>query len=270
MERNDEFYTQLSDIENELKHYSFRGKAVYCNCDDPSFSNFWKYFHDNFERLGLRKLTATYFDRREVVYKSEYDGSEVKRTRMMGSGDFRSPECIAILKEADVVVTNPPFSLFRAFFDVLRDNGKDFLIVGALHMVGYKKVAPAIVRGEVKLGVTYRNFLFEVPQSYQLRGVSAFERDGKKYASLSNACWYTNLEHDVHPQPLPLTAKYDPERHPSYENLPAIEVARTKEIPCDYDGLMGVPFSFLTKYDPEQFEVVDIIGSSNVVSPHRL
>ena len=214
--KNDEFYTQHADIENELRHYDLRCKRVYCNCDDPSFSNFWKYFHDNFERLGIKHLTATYYSRSEIVYKWEYDGFEDKKTRLMGSGDFRSPECVEILKNSDVVVTNPPFSLFKEFFGVLWENGVDFLVLGALHMVGYRGMRTHLEDREVRLGVNCGSMTFEVPSHY----IAEVGEDGKKRAALANACWFTTLENDHKIAPLTLTRKYDPELYIPYINYP--------------------------------------------------
>ena len=268
--KNDEFYTQLTDIEKECKHYRdfFRGKVVYCNCDDARESNFFKYFTLYFETLGLKKLITTGFkaDGHGVIltYDGDKNGNhivddeEIVVTEMQGNGDFRSEECIAILKEADVVVTNPPFSLFREYVAQLMEYNKKFLIIGGMNAITYKEIFPLIKENKLWLGYNQsghgNTMYFEVPSDY--KNEHNLIVDGKVVAQVT-AKWFTNIDHNKRHEPLDLYKKYSAEEYPKYDNYDAIECGKTADIPMDYDGLIGVPISFLDKYCPEQFEIVD-------------
>lgn len=271
--KQDEFYTQLSDIEKEMVHYKdfFRGKVVYCNCDDARESNFFKYFSLNFEHLGLKKLISTGYkaDGRGVVlvYEGDKNGNrrvddeEVKVTYLNGNGDFRSEECIAYLKEADVVVTNPPFSLFREYVKQLMDYGKKFIIIGNQNAVTYKEIFPYIKNNELWMGVSMNgsNRWFTAPDSYEVKENAAGYKvvNGKKMFFVNGVTWFTNIENKRRNEEIDLYKKYNEKDYPKYDNYDAIEVSKVCEIPMDYDGVMGVPISFLYKYNPNQFEIVD-------------
>jgi hypothetical protein len=255
-QKNDEFYTLLTDIENELKHYKehFRNKVVYCNCDDPIESNFFKYFSLNFEHLGLKKLITTGYKEngKGVVYIYEGDKNgnripdleEIEVKELQGNGDFRSAECIEFLKESDIVVTNPPFSLFRDYVATLVEYGKQFLIIGNKNAITYKEIFPLIKDNKMWLGISS-------PNEYKLP-------NGEITKQVNGLCkWFTNLEHKKRNYPLDLYMKYSNEYYQKYDNYNAIEVSKTCEIPMDYEGVMGVPITFLDKYNPEQFEILD-------------
>ena len=271
--KNDEFYTQLTDIEKECKHYRdfFRGKVVYCNCDDARESNFFKYFAINFEFLGLKKLITTGFkaDAHGVIFTYEgdkngnhiVDDEEIVVTEMQGNGDFRSEECIALLKEADVVVTNPPFSLFREYVAQLMEYNKKFLIIGNQNAITYKEIFPYIKNNELWLGVSMNgaNRWFEVPDNYPVKENAAGykEENGKRLLFVNGVVWFTNISNEKRNTPLDLYKKYSAEKYPTYDNYDAIECSRAENIPMDYDGVIGVPITFLHKYCPEQFEIID-------------
>ena len=272
--KNDEFYTQLTDIEKELKHYKkhFEGKVVYCNCDDVRWSNFFKYFSMNFEHLGLKKLICTAYNENGQGIVYEYNGDlngnrivddeEIEVKYLEGNGDFRSAECIEILKQADIVVTNPPFSLFREYVAQLMEYGKKFLIIGNGNAITYKEIFPLIKENKIWLGVSLNmtKCHFIVPQSYE--GSNVFYENGNKMAKVNNAIWFTNLDHAKRHTELDLYKKYNVEEYPKYDNYDAIEVSKVAEIPMDYDGVMGVPITFLDKYCPTQFEIVGIANSA--------
>ena len=270
--KNDEFYTQLPDIENELRHYRdhFKGKVVYCNCDDARESNFFKYFSINFEFLGLKKLIATGYkkDGRGVllVYEGDKNGNkvvddeEVTVTELEGDGDFRSPECVKLLDEADVVVTNPPFSLFREYVAQLVEHGKKFLIIGNMNALTYKEIFPLIKANKIWVGHNFNKTMeFRLDESYEKWNEI---RDGFKYGKVPAISWYTNLDMKKRHEKLVLTEKYDPAKYPKYDNYDAINVDKTVDIPKDYDGAMGVPITFLDKYNPEQFEIINGFNNS--------
>ena len=253
--KNDEFYTQLSDIENELKYYRkhFVGKVIYCNCDDARESNFFKFFSMNFEFLGLKKLIATGYKADgkgvKLVYTGDKNGNrypdfdEIEVTELEGNGDFRSPECIELLKESDIVVTNPPFSLFREYVAQLVEYGKQFIIIGNKNAITYKEIFPLIKENKLWLGVCS-------PNEYRLP-------NGEITKQVNGLCkWFTNLDHERRNQPMDLYMKYSNEYYKKYDNYDAIEVSKTCEIPMDYDGVMGVPITFLHKYDLNQFEII--------------
>ena len=285
-QKNDEFYTQLSDIENELRHYTghFRGKVVYCNCDDPRVSNFFHYFSYNFERLGLKKLiTACYRNQERDVFSRhdseraiwlEYKGNakggrvpdvgDIGIREFQGDGDFRSPECIGLLKQADIVVTNPPFSLFREYVAQLVQYGKKFLIVGNKNAVTYKEIFPLIKDNRMWVGHTpmSKDLLFDLPEGLA-RELKATKKKGSSYRIIdgvvkgrSQSIWFTNLDHKKRHEDLILYKRYSPEEYPAYDNYDAINVDKTAEIPMDWDGAMGVPITFLDKHNPEQFEIL--------------
>lgn len=298
--KKDEFYTQLSDIEKELVHYRdhFRDKVVFCNCDDPYESNFFKYFALNFNFLGLKKLIATCYDGSPIAqlelplfqtednepkrkaYKVEIsevpdldgngstDLTDVKlllkssdhnvKAELKGNGDFRSPECVELLKQADIVVTNPPFSLFREYVAQLIKYNKDFLIIGNTGAFSYKEIFPLFKEDKIRTGYTNFNvgMFFYIPDSYEQYH---HLENGRKVARVASSCWYTNLPVSKHNEELICIKHYTPEDYPKYDNYDAIDVCPYNDIPCDYEGEMGVPITFLDKLNPEQFEIV---GSS--------
>ena len=284
--KNDEFYTQLPDIEKELVHYPdhFRGKVVYCNCDDPTISNFFKYFSLKFADLGLKKLITTCYKNRnrdlfsrhdsERAIKLEYDGfrdgervpnvEDIGVTPLDGDGDFRSPECIDILKEADVVVTNPPFSLFREYVAQLIEHDKKFIIIGPWNAVTYKEFFPLITRNRFWLGYGFNagNAYFAVPGGADRYAAGVYDED-TGLVKFRNVTWFTNLDHKKRHEELILYRKYSSEDYPTYDNYDAIEVGKTKDIPADYFGAMGVPITFLDKYNPDQFEILGITDRDN-------
>lgn len=248
--KNDEFYTQLTDVAKELMHYKahFKDKIVFCNCDDPTWSAFWKYFHLNFAELGLKKLISTHYDREEATYKMEYTGGNDNdievgvKTPLEGNGDFKNQECLDLLDECDIVVTNPPFSLFREYVAVLMEHQKKFLIIGNKNAITYKEFFPLLKDDAVWIGCNSPSE-FSTPD-----GVT------KKLNGLTR--WFTNLDVAKRHEKLILWKKYTPGEYPKYDNYDAINVDKVSEIPCDYDGVMGVPITFLDKYNPEQFEII--------------
>lgn len=317
IEKNDEFYTQLADIEKEIRHYKtfFINKIVFCNCDDPYESNFFKYFAMNFNALGLKKLITTCYATSPVTgeefqyyvdnggqlsfipdknnspvsaenerkpYKVEItsvtdengdgriDLSDVEylmrntkntMTLLDGNGDFRSPECIELLKEADVVVTNPPFSLFRDYVAMLIEYRKYFLIIGNVNALTYKEIFPLVMKNKVWLGASIHSGdrEFRVPDSYPLKAAGCrIDSKGKKYIRVKGVRWFTNIDYDERHEDIILYKNYSSEEYPAYYKYDAIEVNKVAEIPCDYNGLMGVPVTFLDKYNPEQFEIVGL------------
>jgi hypothetical protein len=286
--KKDEFYTQLSDIEKELKHYRphFKGKVVYCNCDDPSVSNFFHFFSFQFEKLDLKKLIATCYknqdmdlfsrnDAERAIYL-EYEGDrsgnrvpdpdEIGVKHLKGDGDFRSGETIALLKKADIVVTNPPFSLFREYVAQLVEYDKQFLIIGSINAVSYKEIFKLIKQNRVWLGPSIHggDREFGVPDDYPLKAAGfRIDEQGRKYIRVKGVRWFTNLDFRERHEDLVLYRTYTPEAYPKYDNYDAIEVSKTKEIPVDYDGAMGVPITFLDKYNPEQFEILGITDRDN-------
>ena len=298
--RKDEFYTQLTDIEKELRYYKkhFKGKTVLCNCDDPFESNFFRYFVMNFNYLGLKKLIATcytdspiagrqltLFDDEDsgatrpykaivtTVYDKTGDGGidmvdvaelfrtgENELTELEGDGDFRSEECLALLDEADIVVTNPPFSLFREYVAVLMEHKKHFLIIGNVNAVKYQEIFPYIQNNQLWLGASIHSGdrAFFVPDDYPLDAASCGvdEETGRKFIRVKGVRWFTNLDIRQRHEEMILVRRYNPEDYPKYVNYDAIEVAKTSDIPCDYSGEMGVPITFMDKYNPEQFEII--------------
>ena len=270
--KNDEFYTRLEDIEKELEHYTehFKGKVVYCNCDDARESNFFKYFSTNFQKLGLKKLITSGLkidgtedgtdgtDGTGVIAIQKGDDIDIYD----GNGDFRSEECIEFLKEADIVVTNPPFSLFREYVAQLMQYGKKFLIIGSMNAITYKEIFPYIKNNELWTGYGFNiSYVYKTPYKNELEANAKFVKskgcnpeDG--YVTVPAVAWYTNLEHNKRNEELILYKHYNPSEYPKYDNYDAIEVSKVAEIPMDYEGVMGVPISFLDKYCPNQFEIV--------------
>ncbi len=283
--KQDEFYTQRPDIERELMHYKkhFKGKVVYCNCDDPRVSNFFHYFASNFEKLGLKKLITTCYKNQDMALFSknkseqavylEYEGDkngnkiadddEIDVQPMEGDGDFRNEESIELLKQADIVVTNPPFSLFREYVGQLMKFRKKFIIVGNQNAITYKEIFPLIKENKIWLGYNSGDMAFRVPDHYEPRETRYWEDDeGQKWRSMGNACWFTNIDIAKRHQDLILYKTYTSVDYTAYDNFDAIEIGRTANIPMDYSGMMGVPITFLDKYNPDQFEIV---GSSRTL-----
>ena len=294
--KKDEFYTQLEDINNELRHYRdhFRGKTVLCNCDDPRVSNFFTYFAYNFEKLGLKKLITTCYKNQDadlfsqhkseravyLIYEGDKNGNhlpdpeEIGIKPLQGDGDFRSAECIELLKEADIVVTNPPFSLFREYVAQLIRYDKKFLIIGNINAVKYKEIFPLLMQNKIWLGYKSGDMAFKVPTDSEPR-ITPYWKDetGQKWRSLGNICWFTNLDHKKRHEELILYRTYSPDQYPKYENYDAINVDRTEDIPCNYDGVMGVPITFMDKYNPEQFEIIGVgiagLGLAAGIKPYK-
>ena len=265
-EKNDEFYTMMSDIENELKYYesSFKNKVIYCNCDNPEWSNFWKYFESNFERIGLTALVSTYYVDSGKSYCTIKYNNGIKKYELSGNGDFRSQECINVLKTADVVVTNPPFSLFREYVAQLMKYQKKFLIIGNMNAITYKEFFPLLKDNKVWIGATIHSGdrEFRVPDSYPLQAAGyRIDNYGNRYIRVKGVHWFTNLKSQYNYEYIKLYKTYNPIDYPKYDNYDAINVDKTKDIPIDYDGIMGVPISFMDKYCPEQFEIVGISGT---------
>ena len=301
--KKDEFYTQLADIEKELRHYKnhFKDKIVFCNCDDPFESHFFKYFAMNFNFLGLKKLIATCYDgspvagdelplfdsdntselqktahKIEIIEVTDENGDGaidladvellIKNrkntlTTLHGNGDFRSEECIELLKEADIVVTNPPFSLFREYVAQLVQYDKKFLIIGNVNSITYKEIFPLIKENRMWLGASIHSGdrEFAVPDSYPLNAAGCrVDENGKKYIRVKGVRWFTNLDYPQRHEELALYKRYTPEEYPEYDNYDAINVDKTTDIPYDYDGVMGVPITFLDKYTPEQYEIIGL------------
>lgn len=254
--KNDEFYTQLTDVSKEMMHYKehFKDKIVFCNCDDPTWSAFWKYFHLNFAELGLKKLISTHYDREEATYKMEYTGGDDNNievgviTPLEGNGDFRNQECLDLLDECDIVVTNPPFSLFREYVAVLMEHDKKFLIIGSQNAITYKEFFPLLRDDKVWMGCN---------------GVKEFVQPDGSIKKFGNICWYTNLDVAKRHEKLILWKTYNSNEYPTYDNYDAINVDKITNIPIDYDGVMGVPITFLDKYNPEQFEIIGL-GIANL------
>ena len=272
------FYTQLSDIERELRHYRnhFEGKIVYCNCDDPYVSAFFEYFTKNFEFLGLKKLITTCYKSQrmdlfsqndsEHAIKLEYTGGapnslptpdDIGVTTLDGDGDFRSAECIEILKEADIVVTNPPFSLFSDYVEQLAQYDKKFVIIGHQNAITYKRVFPLIKANRIWLGYGFkRNMAHFIAPQYEDTASDMDHRAGM--IRVSGVVWYTNMDHNKRHEEVILVQRYQGNEaaYPRYDNYDAIEVSKSQNIPIDFDGAMGVPITFLTKYNPDQFEII--------------
>lgn len=303
--RKDEFYTKLDDIAKELKYYKpyFKDKVVFCNCDDPYESNFFKYFALNFKQLELKKLIATCYDGspiagdelpllfeidenepKKIAYKVEiaevadYNGDGAVNladvqyliqndknviSTLKGNGSFDSPECIELLKEADIVVTNPPFSLFREFLTLLEKYNKDYIIISNTNALSYRETFKLFRDDKIRTGYTNFNvgMFFQVPDNWEKYH---HLENGKKIARVSTSCWLTNLPVEKHKDFLDLYKHYTPEDYPKYDNYDAINVKIYTDIPCDYDGVMGVPITFLDKYNPLQFELIGAMTTTKI------
>jgi len=276
--KKDEFYTQLPDIEREMRHYRkhFQGKTVYCNCDDPRISAFFEFFTKNFEFLGLKRLVTTCYKSREInlfsqndsdrAIKLVYEGGapnsmptaeDIGVTLLDGDGDFASNECQELLRDADIVVTNPPFSLFNDYVRQLDQLDKKFIIIGHQNAITYTTIFPLLRDNRMWLGYGFkRNMAHFVAPHYEDTASDADHREGM--IRVSGVVWYTNLDIDKRHEEMILVRRYagNEDAYPKYDNYDAIEVSRTQEIPCDYDGVMGVPITFMTKYNPDQFEIL--------------
>lgn len=315
LDKKDEFYTQLTDIEKEMRYYRkhFQDKTVLCNCDDPFESNFFKYFVLNFNRLGLKKLIATCYATSPImgsqlqyrvgkdgqmsfsfgdepvsddnakhpykaivtkVYDKTGDGGvdmldvaelfktgENELAELKGDGDFRSEECLELLYEADIVVTNPPFSLFREYVSTLIDNNKQFIIIGNVNAIAYKEIFPLLKDDKMWIGASIHSGdrAFYVPDDYPMKASGCgIDEDGRRFIRVKGVRWYTNLDMKLRHDELILVKKYNPQEYPKYENFDAIEVSKTADIPCDYPGVMGVPITFMDKYCPDQFKIIGL------------
>jgi hypothetical protein len=281
--KKDEFYTQLGDIERELRYYKshFKDKVVYCNCDDPRVSNFFHFFSYNFEKLGLKKLIATCYKNQDMDLFSEnkseqaiylvYEGdkndnkvpdpNEIGVKKLKGDGDFRSKECIDLLKQADIVVTNPPFSLFREYVSQLIEYDKSFIIVGHQNAISYREIFKLIKEDKMWLGYGFKGGAAHfINKHYEDYAAAGDHKEGM--IRVSGVTWFTNLDISKRHEDLILYKNYTPEEYPTYENFNAINVDKTKDIPVDYKGFMGVPITFLDKYNPDQFEIIGL-GISN-------
>ena len=290
--KNDEFYTQLTDIEKELRHYKehFKNKVVFCNCDDPRVSNFFHYFSYNFENLGLKKLITTCFKNQSrdlfsdhtseqaiwLEYTGDKNGDKVPNPEeigihiLNGDGDFRSVECIELLKQADIVVTNPPFSLFREYVAQLMEYDKKFIIIGNKNAITYKEIFQLIKENKIWVGATPigADMLFGTPNS-NIEDILANKKEGSGYRIIdgtiklrAQAMWFTNLDIKKRHEEFTLYKNHTPDEYPEYDNYDAIEVSKTKDIPSDFDGVMGVPITFLDKYNPKQFEILGMSASA--------
>lgn len=310
--KTDEFYTQLTTIEDELRHYRkyFKDKVILCNCDDPYESNFFKYFALNFNALGLKKLITTcyatspvvytqlsFFGEEETVgtsgkgrkpYKIEitevkgangdtiFDLSDVEYllkndknvlTLLDGDGDFRSAECMELLKECDIVVTNPPFSLMKEYIPLLAESGKFFLILGNMNHITFKEIFHYFRENKMWLGYNSGHFWFKVPDYYEEKKTDyKQDENGQKWRRLGNICWFTNMDIDIRHQPLDLYKKYSPEKYPTYDTYDAIHVETVAEIPCDTDKIMGVPITYLASHCDEQFEILGKFDGGSVTN----
>lgn len=282
--RTDEFYTQLSTIEDELWHYRkyFEGKTVFCNADDPAVgengfdclgddnggytSNFFRYFQLNFHRLGLKKLITTHYVSEGQSYKFEIISHDKGvqmglpdyiKTPLEGNGDFRSDECIALLKESDIVVTNPPFSLMKEFLPLLINSGKQFLVLGNMNHATFNETFPYFKEEKVWLGYNSGHFWFMVPEYYEAKNTD-YKQDerGQKWRRMGNICWFTNIDIEKRHQPLDLYKHYDPAEYPKYDTYDAIDCVAYKEIPDDYFGIIGVPITYLAYHCNDQFEII--------------
>lgn len=286
--KQDEFYTQLSDIEKELRHYTrhFKDKVVLCNCDDPKVSNFFHYFSHNFEKLKLKRLITTCYKNCDANLFSkhtekhgiylEYDGDksgnrvpdpdEIGIHKLKGDGDFRSEECVTLLKQADIIVTNPPFSLFREYVAHLMKYKKKILIIGNINAISYKDVFRLIKENRIWLGASIHSGdrEFGVPNHYPLKA-AGFRVDsaGKKFIRVKGVRWFTNLDYEERHEEMVLFNEYSPAKYPRYDNYDAIEVSKSADIPMNYEGAIGVPVTFLDKYNPDQFEILGITDRDN-------
>ncbi len=251
-EKNDEFYTRIEDIEKEMKHYKeqFNGKVIFLNCDDPEWSNFWKYFKAKFNEFNIKKLISTHYGKKS--YKLEIVDNVETKTFLEGNGDFRSEECIELLKNSDIIITNPPFSLFREYIKLILEHKKNFLIIGNLNALSYKDFFPLIHNNKIWIGQTGRVSSFFTNKQNTNDSI-------KKIPSI----WYTNLYNERRNKKLDLFKTYNENEYPKYDNYDAIEVSKTREIPIDYNGVMGVPITFIEVFNPKQFEIIKLVAGSS-------
>jgi hypothetical protein len=273
--KSDEFYTQLCDIESELQHYKshFQNKVVYCNCDDPRISNFYNYFASNFNELGLKKLVTACYQNQEMdlfnitnakkgfFFEHSEFNTPIEIREFKGDGDFRSSESIELLKQSDIVVTNPPFSLFREYVEQLVKYDKKFLIVGNINAITYKEIFKLIKENKAWLGINLGRGIsgFIVPEHYELYGTEArIDSFGNRIVSPNNCLWLTNLDNFKRHEDIQLTKTYygNEDEYLKYDNYDGINIDKTEDIPMDYDGYMGVPITFLHKFNPDQFEII--------------
>jgi hypothetical protein len=271
--KKDEFYTQITDIEKEIVHYRphLKGATIFCNCDDPVESNFFRYFALNFEFLGLKKLITTHYDSEKPTYKLEItreldinddgkiDMSDAVKTSLKTNGDFRSPESVELLKEADIVITNPPFSLFREYVSQLVEYKKKFLILGNVNAITYKETFSHIRDNRIWVGpsISSGDREFRVPDDYPLNASGTRVDDqGNKYIRVKGVRWFTNMDFPKRYEELPLHKSYNPKEYPEYDDYEAINVNKVSDIPVDYDGPMGVPITFIDKHNPKQFKIL--------------
>ena len=282
--KEDEFYTQLSDIERELKYYKhhFKDKVVYCNCDDPRVSNFFHYFSYNFEKFGLKKLIATCYKSQEadlfsqnnneqaicLEYLGDKNGDRIPNPEEIGiyelqdDGDFRSKESISLLTQADIVVTNPPFSLFREYVSQLIEYDKKFLIIGGQNALTYKEIFALMKDDKMWLGYNFGNMEFKVPDYYEPKETRFWiDENNQKWRSLGNICWFTNLDHSKRHEDIILYKNFKEDEYPKYDFYDAVNVNKVAEIPFDYEGIMGVPITFMDKYNPDQFEILGFMNT---------
>ena len=277
--KQDEFYTQLSTIEDELKHYGpfFKDKVVFCNCDDPTWSNFWKFFQLNFYFLGLKKLISTHYEpngksyKLEIVATSQGDQLTIPdyiQTPLEGNGDFRSDECLALLDEADIVVTNPPFSLSKEYIPTMMNSGKKFIVLGNINHVTFKEIFHYIYNHQLWLGYNSGHFWFRVPDDYEEKATDfKIDENGVKWRRMGNICWYTNFDIEVRHQPLLPYKTYTPEAYPKYDNYDAIHIEKVEDIPVDYYGIMAVPITYLASHCEEQFEILGKFDGGSASNP---
>lgn len=262
--KQDEFYTQYTTIQDELSRYpadTFEGKTIYCNCDNPHQSNFWKYFYDNFNKLALKRLICTYLSYgTDGSYKTEFDGQRVTRTPLREDGDFRSEECVSFMQEADIVVTNPPYSLMNEYLPFLIQHNKKFIILGNLNHITLKKIKEMVLNEKCWLGFNSGHFWFTVPDDYEEKRTDfKIDENGTKWRRMGNSCWFTNIEIQRKHELLSLTNTYTPTSYVRYDDMDAIEVPTVKDLPKDYYGVMGVSITYMAKHNPEQFKIIDIV-----------
>lgn len=245
VQKNDEYYTKEDDIAKELSYYEkyFKNKIVYCNCDNPEYSNFWKYFRENFTKLGLKKLISTYYDKENMTSMVTFDGDREYYKKLRDYGDFRSIDCLCQLYQSDIVVTNPPFSLSTDFITILLKSKKDFLVVGDLNWITYSLLFPYIKRGDVRLGVN---------------SIKSFIQPDGTIKRFGNKVWFTTLDHDQESEFIPLQERYHKKKHRSFQNYEALNVDKISQIPYDYTGIVAVPISFLQKYNSKQFDLLGL------------
>ncbi len=263
--KNDEFYTQIEDIERELSHYreAFKGKVVFCNCDDPEYSNFWRYFQLNFYELGLKQLISTHYEEDKPSYRMDIVSTDngtqcgipdYVKTPLQQNGDFRSPESIEILKQADIIITNPPFSLFREFIALLMEYNKKFIVIGHQNAIHYKEIFPLLRDNKMWLGYGFPGNVGFFTSPYEDYAVSSQHKKGM--IRISGVMWFSNIDIEKRHEDILLYRQYSPEEYITYDNFDAINVDRVADIPCDYYGKMGVPDNFLEKYNPDQFVII--------------